>query len=270
MLLFSPYDPLSGADIAKESMILQLKTKQSVDEISLAKLTETDVIIPCTSETMIQTIKLSQGLWDLFFPDCLVSRHLDNLVDNLNYIRPLLDRLIGTDHKFITKLLCAVDSRVNDWIIQCHLKPESLNVIDTSILDFREIVQDIQRGRFNFSPLPPTIASLQNNSNSASVQPAPSTTQNKLKRKREEQNRVIKNEEPLNPAWKLKSGESWQKVFCNTTASKENKPEDICARWHIKGYCFHDCHRQHAAIPEGKKAAFDKYVKKCRREAGGA
>lgn len=262
MLLFCPYSPADGYSLTKESLILHLKTTHSMDSLSLKQLTETDVVIPCTTEKVIDTLALSRGLWSLFFPDGLVERNLEYVLMWASRNKQTISRLAISDSQFTAKLLCCIDTRINKWIEMCSLNgPGTMESVNESIIDFTDIIDLLERGMFNFGPLPACILNLAQEDTTAPPSATPSKGP-KNKRKRES-NRVIENPR-INPRWKLKQGEDWQRVFCTTEAVR-CRPEGVCARFQIRGYCFENCRHPHTEVPGNRTADMDRHVDSCRQ-----
>ena len=74
--LFNPFDPLASTLLEKPSMILHLKTKFGMDEVSLKSLTEMDVVLPADAESTIQCLTISTFIFSLFGDECLIERNL--------------------------------------------------------------------------------------------------------------------------------------------------------------------------------------------------
>ena len=62
--------------------------------------------------------------------------------------------MIAERSTFIADFLCAVVSRINDWIDKCNRSPKELQAIDCNIIQLYDIIMDLKRRRFHFSPLP--------------------------------------------------------------------------------------------------------------------
>ncbi len=265
MLLFCPYNPTDDYSLRKESLILHLKTSHTMDSVSLKQLTESDVVIPDTSQKVVQVLALKRGIWNLFFPECLVERNLETVIAFVQRYTRDFERLAANDHEFIAKFLCSIDSRINKWLEMCslHRDGNDLRPLDNSIIDFDDIVSSIIRGSFSYGALPTCILRLKSEDN-AQPSATPITPNTDKKRKREDINKVH-NESP-NPDWTIRPGENYAEVFACTEVMSD-RPEGVCARFQIKKYCFSNCKHPHGTISGAKASEFDKFVKKARRIA---
>ena len=64
-------------------MILHLKKKFGMDEISMKCLTETDIILPADAESTIQRLTISKFLFGLFGDNCLIERNFEYLIESI-------------------------------------------------------------------------------------------------------------------------------------------------------------------------------------------
>ena len=157
MLLFNPFDPLSTTSLEKSSMVLHLKTKFGMDSVSLKQLTETDVVLPTDAEGTIQRLTIAKFLYGLFGDESLLERNLTYLIEMVRQNMQLFQQMIAERSTFIAEFLCAIDSRINSWFEQCNRHPSNMEAIDNSIIDFYDIISSLIRRNFHFTPLPPCI-----------------------------------------------------------------------------------------------------------------
>lgn len=68
LILFNIHDPLATTSLEKSSMVLHLKMKFAMDEVSIKSLTKTDVILPADAKSTIQCLYISKLLF------CLILR----------------------------------------------------------------------------------------------------------------------------------------------------------------------------------------------------
>ncbi len=261
MLLFCPYNPTDDYSIRKESLILHLKTSHTMDSVSLKQLTESDVVIPDTSQKVVQVLALKKGIWNLFFPECLVERNLETVILFVQKYTRDFERLAANDNEFIAKFLCSIDSRINKWLEMCslHRNGDDLRDLDNDIINFDDIISSIIKGSFTYGALPACILQLK----SEDPDPSPGPI-NKKKRKHEGITKV-QNESP-NPEWTLRPGEIYAQVFSCPEMMLE-RPKGVCPRFQIKKYCFSNCSHPHSAISGATASEFDTFVKKARKNA---
>ena len=148
----------------------------------------------------------------------------------------LLKTRINLDNQFIAKLICAVDKRIYLWLKQCSIYDTVVD-IDTSLMNFMPLVQDIQLNCFNYL-LPPYVSKLNNHEDES---------REANKKEKFESERNMK----LNSDWnKLHQSESWDTIFMNKT---NNSPFlsmgcRACLKFHVKGICYTDCRHKNSHI----------------------
>ena len=62
-------------------MVLHLKTKFGMDDVSLKNLTGIDSILPDDAESTIQRLTISKSCYGLFDDDCLLKRNLEYFIE---------------------------------------------------------------------------------------------------------------------------------------------------------------------------------------------
>ena len=159
-----------------------------------------------------------------------------------------------SDQSFIPKILVAIDKRVNCWLMDCMSKDLRCNV-DDSLVNFMDMQRAIRMQTFSFI-LPPSIRN----------------HTSKRKRNDDEQpdnsKKTSVTNSSLHQPWRLRDGEDYRQVFAGKNLDLrpivDGKP--ACTRWNVKGVCFSACPQSHAPLTGNNKAAYDKFVKKCRNE----
>ena len=172
----------------------------------------------------------------------------------------LFQQTIAERSSFIAEFLCAVDSRINDWLDDCNRSPKDLQAIDSNAIQFYDIITDLKRRRFHFSPLPPQIFSINHESGADAHQYDDSGNRSS---KRVKLDKGTIDNVNRRPEWKLKDGENYAKVF-GLPDDVCHRPDGVCLRWHIKGYCFGNCKHHHGEPTEAQASQITKFIKKMR------
>ena len=97
-----------------------------MDPLSLKAMTETDGIMPSTDVGLIQRLKLCTALFGHFFKDSILERNLEYFIGQIHQNMELIVQMILNDNQFRSKLLCAVDSRINQWFKACSFSNNRL------------------------------------------------------------------------------------------------------------------------------------------------
>ena len=261
MLLFNPFDPCSTTSLEKTSMVLHLKTKFGMDSVSLKSLTETDVVLPTDAEGTIQRLTISKFIFSLFGDESLLERNLNYLIEMIRQNMKLFQQMVAKRGTFIAEFLCAVDSRIDSWFEECNRFPNNLGSVDTSIIDFYDIIQSLRRRNFSFVPLPPCIISLSQD-NGADAHRYPGSDDANPRGQKKQKSGTVDNPNPR-PEWMVRAGEIYGTIF-GRPEDVHLRPRGLCLRWHMKGYCFADCKHKHCEPSADQVSALDTFIKKMR------
>ena len=120
--------------------------------------------------------------------------------------------------------------------------------------------ENLKRRRFHFSPLPPQIFSINHESGADAHQYDDSGNRSS---KRVKLDKGTIDNVNRRPEWKLKDGENYAKVF-GRPDDVCHRPDGVCLRWHIKGYCFGNCKHHHGEPTEAQASQITKFIKKMR------
>ena len=234
-----------------EGMVLDYSTKYEMSEKNLSKLTKTQILYPNDIEGMIYRIEALQTLSKFFFGELsYINQGLVKLfllcLDNKN----LLKTKLYLDQSFVAKFLCAVDDRVNQWLMQCssvHFVSET----SLDLVDFSSLFTDVQHNRFHYI-LSPNISKV-----------------SKDHSKKQKITNLIINEN-LKKELKLREQEKWESVF----RGKSNDGPKLslgckpCLKFHVKGRCFDDCRNKnsHKILNSEDEKKTSEYIKTLRGE----
>ena len=246
---------------------------------------------PKSLEDLVPQVTLFRDAHVSFFGKKSASaRGLSNLLTLLQDNRSTLRYLMASDELLASKLLFNVDLSTQRWLEQCRIANDRETDVDDSLMNFFPLVNQTLSQQLNVvlpSPFEMNEVPTENKGND--------DDDGKRKRKRDSnsngggsgggnddkkktpKNRIVKNENP-DPDFALNQGENW-KIFIqkrgqgNADRVKWDDNECLmCARYHIKQYCFEDCrnidsHVSKDKIPAEKKSAFLTFMKQCRKEA---
>ena len=250
-------------DTLQEGMVLDFATKFDMSEISLSKLTKTQVLFPKDVEELTHRIRGIQTLASFFFKKHgFMSQGLKQVVNFCLDNRRLLKTKIFLDHEFIAKFLCSVDERIYMWLKQCSISKSVMDT-DLTLINYSSLLQDITLNRFTYN-LPPTTASLatQNNDDKQKTQ----TRGTSGKRDVPE---IFRNNDRVD-GWKLRQGESWYNIFRNKAIegpmlSTKCHP---CLKFHVRGSCYVDCRNRasHCVLKGEDKKKVSEFIKTLRGE----
>ena len=168
--------------------------------------------------------------------------------------------MIAERSTFIAEFLCAVDTRINDWLDEYNRSPYELQSVDSNIIQFYDIITDLKRRRFYFSPLPPQIFSIKHDSGADADQS--DDLDNRSKKKPKLDSGTIDNPH-RQPEWKLKDGENYAAVF-GRPEDVCHRPEGVCLRFHVKGYCFSHCKHPHVKPSVSQASLLTAFIKRMR------
>ena len=260
MLLFNPFDPSSDFSLEKAAMVLHLKMKHGMDSVTLKSLTETDVVLPIDAECTIQRLAVAKFLFSLFGQGSLLEKNLDVLIHHVRQNIKIFQQMIAERSTFIAEFLCAVDTRINDWLDECNRSPYELQSVDSNIIQFYDIITDLKRRRFYFSPLPPCIFSIKQNSGADADQ---FDDVNPKGPKKPKLNTGTVDNPHHQPEWKLKDGENFAAVF-GRPEDLGFRPAGVCLRFHVKGYCFNHCKHPHVKPTVCQASLITAFMKRMR------
>jgi len=177
------------------------------------------------------------------------------------------ESLIEADVTYAAKILYAVDTRTQRFLLQCKRKKDREEV-NERLVDFSDLSEACLSQSFNIS-LPPAFKV----QSTSIMDPFSANEQTGEKRKREEaeDRRVFNNNQVAE--FKLKPEEVWANTFrgaCMDDRPSWGQHGKMCARWHVRGNCFKDCKNKDShvgkdKITNEKKEGMLKYIKKVRR-----
>jgi len=157
------------------------------------------------------------------------------------------------DNDYLTRILYISDSRFNKWLIQYSVHPENMSRVNHNLIDFSNIIADIQCLKFRKVPLPPSFMHLKRDNSSEAT--SESLKKRKLSDSTKVSDQLVKNDVNRTAEWKIKGNKVYATVFSRGDKMSK-RPDKMCPRFWIKGNCFENCHRDHSSnfTPSDKKA----------------
>ena len=156
-LLFKKPSPLSPNG-AKEAMILHLKAEKGGgwSDKYLENVLHQAITIPERIDDMIHNLHNIASASALFFgKNSVLTIGLNSWQHEISSNTTSYESQSTNDPTFISRILTAVDIRVNSWLTKCTTKTERCNV-DDKLIDFYELHCSIKTRQFQFN-LPPSI-----------------------------------------------------------------------------------------------------------------
>ena len=250
-------------DTLQEGMVLDFATKFEMSEVSLAKLTKTQVLFPKDVEELCHRIRGIHMLASFFFKKTsFMCQGLKQMVNFCLDHRSLLKTKIYLDKAFIAKLLCSVDERIYLWLRQCSTS-NSVMETELNLMNFVSLINDVKLNRFNYI-LPPTIAALV-----VDEYPEGNTTKRPSPRNNSSGAEIHKNTKRVEE-WAMRKGESWHNVFRNKAIegpmlSTKCHP---CLKFHVRGSCYKDCKNKasHGVLNNDDRKKVNEFIKTLRGE----
>ena len=196
-----------------------------------------------------------------------ITKGIESLLSEIKDNSLEFESLIEADVAYAAKILYAVDTRTQRFLLQCKRKKDREEV-NERLVDFSDLSESCLGQSFNIS-LPPAFKG----QSTSVIDPFKASEQTGEKRKRgdADENHVVNNDQVAE--FKMKPEEDWRNNFRNVCM--HDRPSwgqngKMCTRWHIRGDCFKDCknkasHVGKDKIPNDKKEGMKKYIKTVRR-----
>jgi hypothetical protein len=198
-----------------------------------------------------------------------ISKGIESLLNEIKDNSLEFESLIEADVSYAAKILYAVDTRTQRFLLQCKRKQDREEV-NERLVDFSDLADSCLSQSFNIS-LPPAFKGQSTDSAVDPFQKSEQMGDRNEKRKRENENHVTNDDQVAE--FKMKPEEDWRDKF--RSALMGDRPfwgqnGRMCTRWHIRGDCFKDCNNKAShvgkdKIPGEKKVAMKNYIKKVRR-----
>jgi len=133
-----------------------------MEEASIKKLTESDIVFPNDFESTICALNIKRGIMNIFFDSDHTStiRQIAEVQEKLRKIRKQIDMMKQANQNIHVEILFMIDTRFNDWLKECARYSEEGHDIDHGLIDFNDIIRSISRRSFISCPLPSNFRKL--------------------------------------------------------------------------------------------------------------
>jgi hypothetical protein len=222
---------------------------------------------PTSFEELTMQLTFLMGISTIFFSaESALVPSLNTFQKSLAMNRMCVKTRIVSDKLYASKILYAIDTRTQRWLRECKIAKER-STVDDSIVDFRDLTNDVLNGRFSMD-LPPVFAEPEQMKDGPTTLGGPAKKKAKKSGKKGEEERLL-NKSPFEE-FKMKKDKNWQ-IFCGDV--QKERPDwgsnQMCHRWQIRGYCFEDCfngesHVAKEKVPAEKVKEFGSWMKKAR------
>jgi len=181
----------------------------------------------------------------------------------------------NTGKEFIARFVTRLDELLQNVIRSCAASDSPAEIDWESMEKLGKLGKKVSQGSSLLGvDVPPAALKLisgKHDRDESSDNSDTATSPTKPRKKKKKTSTPVKNRN-INPAWKLKANENYQKVFSRKFASLpkiNNIP--LCGGYHVKGECHQgeDCPRKatHGPVSGEPKAKMDQWVAECRATA---
>ena len=141
---------------------------------------------------------------------------------------------------FIPKLLCTVDDRINQWLLQC-CREQMVQETTLELVNFSDIIIKLQLHNFNCF-LPFNIKKVIKEGSLLKKRDTDSDNQKSNKKAKQDNATMVKNKN-MNKDWRFKDSEKLNPVFRHKSKDAPILSMNCCTclKYHVKGFCFKDC-----------------------------
>ena len=158
-LIIQTCNPMSNSQ-AHNALVLLLNTIHQMKNSSIKNLSGYDIVMPITQEEFFCALSVKSVILICFISDdSLVFIKLSDATEILQWARNKLEILAITYAQVYTKILYIIDKRFKYWVQECIIYPTNLDEIDWELIDFIDIISNINNVDLQPGPLPPIFRS---------------------------------------------------------------------------------------------------------------
>ena len=271
---FSPFSfpkrSFKSLNTEKESLLLQLKELlgEGLSTADINGALNQEILVPYQVEFLRYNIKNTIGAAAFFFSEnSILVRRLSQVNNHVKANLVIYESCQYNRKSFSTKILYALDTKIQMWLRQCESASYREDV-DNSIIDFSGDLNNILMNQFSMD-LPESIKEkFESNSKSSDEDLHSPRGKNNRKRKSSDSTSSpsprLENNDMVDE-WKI-SQEEYDRHFKHRQAELRQRPKlngkTMCHRWHFKGYCFEDCNFKATHVPSSSicQEVKDKYT----------
>ena len=282
-MFFAVPAPIFGGTSSMSTEELDLRIKGNLLTPALImKLTASQVQIPKDKHGFRATLENHLCAIDFAFTkESVLYKQLNTIFNATSKHKRNFGTMIANNTDYIACLMQAIDIKSQIFFESCA-SAKVIDDVNFAALDFSDEINSFIFQKGLGISLPPAIKQIVDaissppatNKQEGKRKPSPYDLDAKNKRKKEAGavgGPTVKNKSPVDPSW-IKPGENLG-PFHKGEKPPLLKGKEICLKYHLLGYCTFGptCQRKDShtdAFDEGAKAAFSKWVNKCRSGAG--
>jgi hypothetical protein len=276
--LFTVFElgPLLSTQMAR-CLHLHLLSKNTegklMDKIKASQIQE--VKVPTTFEELHQSLLFYLGITSILFgTGSSLDAGVNSLANTIKMEKIICKGCIAADIDLPTKILYAMEIRIQRWLAECQ-KFSNRSMVNNRLISFDKIFEMVMNSPLNVI-LPPNFIKPPPKNPLPELNPTPGLNSKQKgegkKRKSDKAtgDRIIKNAAPITE-FLIKESKDWRQDFAGKCLSDRPKWDNtifICARWSwIRSECFVDCnnnasHVRACTVPQAKRTKFKKYLGK--------
>ena len=232
-----------------------------LEEIKASQIQE--VKVPKSFEELHQVLRFYSGITSILFGSrSALAEGVTSFASTILDEKIIFKGRIAADSKTSTKILYAMEIRIQRWLRECE-KYDDRSMVNDRLVCFDEVFEMVMNCTLNVV-LPPNF--IKSTPKIPMATPPGGGEDNKNGNKKEkkrkqgddEDARIIKNTAPITE-FLMRQGEIWKRDFSGKCSRDQPKwgEEWMCARWHIRGECFVNCnnkssHERSKCCPTGE------------------
>jgi len=116
-----------------------------MEEASVKKLTESDIVLPNDFDSTIRALGIKKGIINIFFDDdAYAIRQIAEVQQKRKKTRNQIEMMKQSNPDIYMEILYMIDTRFNDWLKQCARYSDEVHAIDHGFIDFDDIIKASQ------------------------------------------------------------------------------------------------------------------------------
>jgi hypothetical protein len=254
--------------------LLEMGKGNNKDVLEIVKAGKNKIQIPAHFEDFLTHAKGVLGLSAIAFgTSSLLTTALRTFCESVEYRRMAIKAKMCNDPSLITKILFAMDTRIQLWLSDGRTATDREEMND-NIIDLASIITNVLMDQLVVSLPPCLTTTVKKQQEDEVLLRSPLKKKKKVKddEDKRSKDRKVVNKNAL-AAFRLREGENYKEVFANKHIEDRPMWDDqcrMCPRWHTLGYCFADCNHKASHVPEDEipanlKTAYSDFLVIARR-----
>ena len=211
----------------------------------------------------------------IFSPVSLLVKRIATLVNALQDHRIQIKACGSMDKEFYTKIMYALDTRVNLWLLECT-EHENREDVNDNLINFGPLITQIALREFRIDLLPCFKTNTTTKKRHAVDDNTITNVAPRTNIKKQKEDKVMVRNENQYASFKLNNNKHYRNTFTGGEKAKKRpmfKTTQICVKWNIQGYCLDNCNMTESHVPHSEytaeqKVAFGEWMKFCRKAGG--